>query len=316
MLAEGRELVLLRQFKIKTIQEYSMTKDNSSNKMQEKKNYSDLLNKGASVPIKEIIENPNASITALKAATDDSMYQIIDLPSRGWTYDQNSPLSSGKLKLKIPTAREQAILSSQNLIRKGLMIDEFLKALILDRIHINDLLSGDKLYALYAARRMTYGNDYQVSVQCPKCNHVEESVKFNLAEIPLKDSSKLFQHPRETKQFEFTLPVSQKIVKFKLNDGWTEQMIEKRLNNNKNPNMETLIRTVAQITQFEGHTKFGDILNEIVNVPARDTLALRHYIYDISPDFNMEITHSCDRCYRDSEVLIPFTGEFFWPSNN
>ena len=42
--------------------------------------------------------------------------EIIDLPSKGKVYSKDSPLESGKLEVKYMTAREEDILTSQNLI--------------------------------------------------------------------------------------------------------------------------------------------------------------------------------------------------------
>ena len=57
--------------------------------------------------------------------------EVIDLPSEGKLYPKDSPLSSGKIELKYMTAREEDILTSQNLIKKGVVIDKLLDSLIL-----------------------------------------------------------------------------------------------------------------------------------------------------------------------------------------
>ena len=72
---------------------------------------------------------------------DKKEYQFpteeIDLPSKGQFYPKDNPLSSGKVDIKYMTAREEDILTSQNLIRKGLVIDKLLESVIvLSLIHI------------------------------------------------------------------------------------------------------------------------------------------------------------------------------------
>ena len=42
--------------------------------------------------------------------------EVIDLPSEGKLYSKDSPLASGKLEIKYMTAKEEDILTSQNLI--------------------------------------------------------------------------------------------------------------------------------------------------------------------------------------------------------
>ena len=46
--------------------------------------------------------------------------EVIDLPSEGKVYPSEHPLKNGKIELKYMTAKEEDILTSQNLIKKGL----------------------------------------------------------------------------------------------------------------------------------------------------------------------------------------------------
>ncbi|HRT02929.1 MAG TPA: hypothetical protein P5513_03220 [Candidatus Diapherotrites archaeon] len=50
------------------------------------------------------------------------------------------------------------------------MVNEFLKSLILEDYKLEDLLTGDKNYLMFAARRMAYGNKYDVKIECPRCS--------------------------------------------------------------------------------------------------------------------------------------------------
>jgi hypothetical protein len=71
--------------------------------------------------------------------------EIIDLPSRGKLYPKDSPLRDGKIELKYMTAREEDILTSQNLIKKGVVIEKLLDSLILTKgVSTDDLVVGDK----------------------------------------------------------------------------------------------------------------------------------------------------------------------------
>ena len=67
--------------------------------------------------------------------------EVIDLPSEGRLYPKDSPLSSGKVELKYMTAREEDILTSANLIKKGKAIDTLLDSLIISNdFNCNDLV--------------------------------------------------------------------------------------------------------------------------------------------------------------------------------
>ena len=44
--------------------------------------------------------------------------EVIDLPSEGKLYPKEHPCSNGKIEIKYMTAKEEDILTSQNLIKK------------------------------------------------------------------------------------------------------------------------------------------------------------------------------------------------------
>ena len=61
--------------------------------------------------------------------------EVIDLPSRGLLYPKDSPLASGKLEMKYMTAKEEDILTNQNYIQKGIVIDKLLQSLIVSKVN-------------------------------------------------------------------------------------------------------------------------------------------------------------------------------------
>ena len=63
--------------------------------------------------------------------------EMVDLPSKGLLYPEGSALSSGTIEMKYMTAREEDILTNQNYIRKGVVVDKLLKSLIqIGRAHV------------------------------------------------------------------------------------------------------------------------------------------------------------------------------------
>ena len=95
--------------------------------------------------------------------------ETVELPSKGLLYPEGSPLASGKVEIKYMTAKEEDILSNQNFITKGIVLDKLLESLTLGKFDIKDLITGDKNAILIAARILAYGKDYEVEVSCPKC---------------------------------------------------------------------------------------------------------------------------------------------------
>ena len=106
--------------------------------------------------------------------------EMVTLPSKGLLYPEESPLKKGEIEMKYMTAREEDILTNQNYIQNGTVIDKLLQSLIITPINYNDLLVGDKNAILIAARILGYGSDYSFKYN-------EETLEVDLTNI--KDNS-------------------------------------------------------------------------------------------------------------------------------
>ena len=116
----------------------------------------------------------------------------VTLPSKGLLYPEGSPLRSGKVTMKYMTAREEDILTNQNYIKNGTVIDKLLQSLIVDTTKIEDLLIGDKNAILVAARILGYGQDYTFKYPHPDTGEEEEvTIDLTEAEDKVIDESKM-----------------------------------------------------------------------------------------------------------------------------
>ena len=240
--------------------------------------------------------------------------EIIDLPSEGKVYSKDSPLSSGKLELKYMTTREEDILMSDNLIKKGMVIDKLLDSLIITKgVKESDLILGDKNAVLIASRILGYGPEYTVEVTNP--NDIDEKIEhtFDLSKCPFKELSKDVDYSDNS--FEFITPVGKNKLKFKLLTGADEKLIDKELKQSSKFGYGTEITTRLRytITEVDGDSKSQTINGFIQNFLARDSVALRNYIRDISPDIDM--TSEVEIGGETVSVSIPLTVEFFWPQS-
>ena len=79
---------------------------------------------------------------------------FVELPSRGMFYPAEHPLCGEKtIEIKYMTAKEEDILSSTVLMKNGLVIDRFLKSVIVDEnIDPSTLLVGDRNAIMIASR--------------------------------------------------------------------------------------------------------------------------------------------------------------------
>jgi len=254
-----------------------------------------------------------------KASTSKFPTETIELPSKGLVYPEDSPLSTGKIEMKYMTAKEEDILTSQNLIKKGLVIDALLKSLIVTPINYNDLVVGDKNAIMIAARILGYGADYPVEIECPACGE-KNKLTVNLTELVEKEIDETKFVPGQN-NFTFVLPVSKKTITWKLLTHGDEGKItttvkstkKRRLSSNVNPEMST--RFKYMITSVDGDETVKAI-HDFVDTEflSRDTLAFRKEIEQTSPDIDMSFYFQCSECDHEiTDMQVPMTVEFFWP---
>tara|TARA_R110001592_G_scaffold258857_1_gene522656 strand:+ start:40 stop:780 length:741 start_codon:yes stop_codon:yes gene_type:complete len=237
--------------------------------------------------------------------------EVIDLPSEGRLYPKEHPCSDGKIEIKYMTAREEDILTSQNLIKKGVVIDRLIDSLILTTgVKSDDLILGDKNAVMVAARILAYGQDYTCEVTTPTGEKVNKT--FNLADCPFK---KLPEGITENK-FEVTLPISKKKLTFKLLTGKEEIMINEELKASEKINAEVkpelTTRLRHTITSVDGDDSNATINSFVQNMLARDSMHLRNEIRKVTPD--IELTQEIDLGGEAVKVDIPMTVGFFWPT--
>ena len=240
--------------------------------------------------------------------------EVIDLPSGGKLYEKDSPLAEGKLELKYMTTREEDILMSENLITQGVVIDKLLDSLIVTQgVKQEQLVLGDKNAVLVAARILAYGPHYTCEVANP--NNLEQKIEhtFDLTECPFKEAVDDVDYSGNS--FDFETPVGKNKIKFKLLTGVEEKLIEKDLEQSKKVgyNSEITTRLRYTITEVDGDNKPETISVFSQNMLARDSMALRNYITEISPD--IDLTSEIQIGGEAVSVSIPLTVEFFWPKS-
>ena len=240
----------------------------------------------------------------------------VTLPSKGLPYPEESLLNKGVIEMKYMTAREEDILTNQNLIQNGTVIDKLLQSLIITPCDYNELLIGDKNAILVAARILGYGQDYTFKYTNPNTGE-EENVTVDLT----KSNDKVLNDSlivNGKNEFEFTLPTSKIPVTFKFLTQNDENKIASELKGlkkiNKGSSNELTTRMKYLITSVNGDYEKKTI-REFVdgNFLARDARALRDYISKSMPD--IDLTYDIE--FEDGSVVenitLPISINFFWP---
>ena len=234
--------------------------------------------------------------------------ETVDLPSKGKFYPEGHPLSSGTVEMKYMTAKEEDILTNQNYISKGIVIDKLLQSLLVTEFNYDDLLIGDKNAIMVAARILSYGKDYDIEYNGQK-------ITVDLSEVKEKvtDDAK----PNESGDFTFTLPKSGNEVTFKLlthgDDKKIDREVEglKKINRDNVTSMSTRLKHL--ITSVNGDRETSTVRQFVdQGLLAADASALREEYARVQPDIDFKVYH-VDENGVGEDIDVPVTVNFFWP---
>ena len=266
------------------------------------------------------ITRPSSTVSQ-PVAKQESKYptEIIELPSKGYFYNSGDPLSKGVVELKMMTAKEEDILTNESFIKKGVVLDRLLESLIIDKtININNLITGDKNALFIAARRLAYGDSYgPVEVGCKNCREICKPI-INLGEIHTKEYN-FDDKQRGVNSFDFVLPNAKRNVKLKILTNADDANIDlelKSLQKVSKASSEVTTRLKYMIIAVDDNTDKAYIRNFVDSeLLSRDSIELRKFVRDISPDVDMTFNFTCEHCQTQERVGVPMTVQFFWPES-
>ena len=246
--------------------------------------------------------------------------EIIDLPSKGLVYPEGHPLRKGNIEIKYMTAREEDILASQTLIKKGVVLDKLFESIVVEPgVDINDIFIGDKNAILLATRVLGYGADYKVEVTDPFTLEPQEVV-IDLGKVKTKDFNEKLLNGDNL--YKFKLPKSGKEIEFKLLTHGDEAEISKeiqalaRLYKGKgDTSFDVTTRLKYMIQSVDGNQDRGFITKWVQNgFLALDTKAFRKYVRELSPDMDLNFEFTSELTGEKEALDIPFGISFFYPS--
>ena len=243
--------------------------------------------------------------------------EIISLPSEGKCYPEKHPLASGQVEIKYMTAKEEELLSSQNLIKKGVVLDKLFESIIVDKsIKIDDIIIGDKNAIVLATRILGYGPEYKVKVTNQYGD--QDDVTIDLSKVQTKDIdlSKL----NRDNLYDFVTPVGKNVIKFSLLTHGDEKKVDvdvramDRLNKG-GVSTELTTRYRYMIKSVDGKEDTKSIINFSNNkFISRDTRAFRKHLTELQPDMDMSFEYENPDTGEKEVTPIPMGIGFFYPS--
>ena len=254
--------------------------------------------------------------------------EFVELPSKGRFYAEGHPLRDQEhIEIRFMTAKDEDILTSKSLLKKGVAIDRFLQNIIVDKkIKVSDLLIGDKNAVIVASRITGYGADYQTKVTCPACGTSQDH-SFDLEQSSISNGgteaveanspdTAAEMKTTENNTWIVQCPKSKVQVELQLLNGHHEKFLAKAAAMKKKQKLTeaSLTDQLRQtIVSVNGSADKAHINKFIDVMPALDSRYLRAIYDKLMPNVDLTQHFECHSCGFEQEMEVPFTTDFFWP---
>lgn len=239
--------------------------------------------------------------------------EFVELPSKGIGYPQGHPLYDKEtIEVRFMTAKDEDILTSKSLLKKGLAVDRLIGNLLVDKtIRAEDILISDRNAIILAARSSAYGHIYETKVQCPSCGNTQK-MSFDLSEGRITEPN----FPDNVEELEnghymYETQFSKIKVEMRLLTGRDENIMFKAINSNQDAALSTQMKLF--IVGVNGHKQPNIIEHFVNNVPAFEARDLRKTFSALTAMVEVKEHFTCDSCGYEQEMEVPFNADFFWP---
>ena len=255
-------------------------------------------------------EQNNVYIQELSQPQMNSAFDVIPLPSGGMLYKNKKKA----IRIAYMSTADENILTSPNLLSSGQFLEIFINRKILEPdLRYRDLVEGDRNAIMLWLRATGYGNMYPVVIEDENGTPFETDIDLN--EIKTIELSKT---PDVNGHFEYKLPVSGLMVKFKLlTVGESEDIAERveyEVETLKLPVNNTNTYTLAkQLVSINGDESLETVQAFSENMRVGDAIGLREYIDSIDCGVDLRITVGTPGGGSVS-TFLPLNLKFFWPN--
>jgi len=247
--------------------------------------------------------------------------EFVELPSQGKYYAEGHPLhGADSIEVRQMTAKEEDILTSKTLLKKGVALDRVIQSIIVNkRIDPDSLLVGDRNAIVIACRVSGYGSEYTTQVTCPACEERQQySFDLNAAEIfngeDLDDAGVV---DNENGTFDVELPRTKVTVTFRLLTGTDEKVLlagmekDRKSKTHEKAVTRQLINTVAAVN---GDSSAQALNYLVANIPSVDSRHIRMAYRVAAPNIDLTQNFTCNSCDHEQDMEVPLTADFFWPN--
>ena len=251
--------------------------------------------------------------------------EFVDLPSKGLFYPESHPLHGiDVIEIKQMTAKEEDMLTSRSLLKKGVALERVISSLIVDKsIDPESILVGDRNAILVATRVAAYGREYVTKVACPSCGAVQE-YSFDLFKTETINANNFENIPdqvslTENGTFVTTLPRTNLKIEFRLLTGNDENKQIKGVEmdrKSRGQHEKNVTRLLSNIIVSVNDNSTAQAINYVVeNIPSMDARHLRTIYKAVNPNVDLTQHFECSECDHEQDMEVPLTADFFWPKS-
>lgn len=244
--------------------------------------------------------------------------EFVELPSKGRFYPEGHPLyGQDSIEIRQMTAKEEDMLTSRTLLKKGVALDRVIASLIVDKsIDPDSMLVGDRNAVIVGMRVSGYGNMYETKIDCPSCGAKQE-YSFDLNGASIYDGNEardLGVKTNDDGTFNVTLPKTGVDIQFRLLTGRDEKMFLSAMKDDKKSRIDrNVTRQIAAIVvSVNGDTSMQTKQYLVDNIPALDSRHLRAAYRLAAPNVDLTQEFQCIECGHEQEMEVPLSADFFW----
>jgi len=273
-------------------------------------------------PTNQTAVNPNSDRQPVSGNLKDlledlrqstSVYEKIELPSKGVFYDGENGPSDGIIHIRAMTGEEEQILATPRFVRKGQALNMIFSRCIKEKIKPEDLLTVDRTYLLIYLRGISYSPLYDVEIKCPECER-KFSTEIDLNTLMVESCPEGYGP-----SLSGVLPTSKYSFTYRLSKGKDETDIQehrdRRIKNfGDNSTDDTLIyRTSILVDEIQGITDKRDLQTLIKNLPISDVSHIRNCVNEPPFGVDTKVDMACPSCLQEFDVDLPLEANFFFP---
>ena len=244
--------------------------------------------------------------------------EMVDLPSRGEGYREGHPLFGKEdIEIRFMTAKEEDILTSESLLKKGIAVERVLQSIVKDKsIDVSTILLGDRNAIILAARCSAYGKWYKTTVTCPACGEKgKRAINLHGAKVYNGDNTAEYNLEKNASgTYNVILPYSKLVVECRLMTGKDEISMIKELKDKKKKETGLILKQLSRSIVSVNEYSEPKVINYIIeNMVAPDSRYLREAIAAFTPTVRIVDDFQCSSCEHEQELEVPLNADFFWP---